>query len=89
MFCVYLGGLILVRQNHCEDINMSNPIEPIEQLGLLAFGLVAGVVRGTVTGQYKHEYEVDCDEHPSECVGAHVGHAIGATVHKLFNPFSN
>ncbi len=52
-------------------------------------GLVKGCAMGVITGQFKHEYETDCEEHPTESVDGHIGHAIGATVHKIFNPFSN
>lgn len=57
------------------------------ELEELVIVLCKGVVKGAVRGQFKHEYESDCEEHPSASVASHVGHAIGATGKKMFNVF--
>lgn len=63
--------------------------ELAEDAGKFLWGLAQGVVKGVIIQDVEDHYEEDVHQHPAESFGQHVGHAIGATVHDIFNLVSS
>jgi hypothetical protein len=61
-------------------------------MGNFLGGLVKGFINGLIAGaevavenDFLQNYNTDCQQHPEEGLGMHIGHAMGATVKDLFS----